>query len=119
MRLLADENIPLLAIELLRRKGHDVLAIAESAPSICDEDVLLLAEDEGRILLTFDKDFGELAYSSKPRPSCGIILFRIPLRSADYIAMMIVEVLDSRCDWPGHFAVVEPGRIRLRELWDP
>ena len=80
MRLLADENIPLLAIELLRRKGHDVLAIAESAPSICDEEVMLLAQDEERILLTFDKDFGELAYSSKPRPSCGIILFRIPLR---------------------------------------
>jgi predicted nuclease of predicted toxin-antitoxin system len=116
MRLLTDENIPLLAIELLRKKGHDVLAISEIAPSICDEDVMLLAEDEGRILLTFDKDFGELVYSSKPRPSCGIILFRIPLRSADYIAEMIVEVLDSRSDWSGHFAVVEPGRIRLREL---
>jgi predicted nuclease of predicted toxin-antitoxin system len=116
MRLLADENIPLLAIELLRRKGHDVLAIAESTPSICDENVMILAEDEGRILLTFDKDFGELTYRSKPRSSCGIILFRIPLRSADYIAKMIAEVLDSRSDWPGHFAVVEPGRIRLREL---
>jgi predicted nuclease of predicted toxin-antitoxin system len=98
MRLLADENIPLLAIEQLRRKGHDVLAISESAPSICDEDVMLLAENEGRILLTFDKDFGELAYSSRPRPSCGIILFRIPLRSANYIAKIIAEVLDSRCD---------------------
>jgi predicted nuclease of predicted toxin-antitoxin system len=88
----------------------------KSTPSICDKEVMLLAEDEGRILLTFDKDFGELAYSSKPRPSCGIILFRIPLRSAHYIANMIAEVLDSRSDWPGHFAVVEPGRIRLREL---
>ena len=116
MRLLADENIPLQAIELLRGKGHNVLAIAESMPSICDENVMLLAEEDGRILLTFDKDFGELAYSFKPRPSCGIILFRIPLRSADYIAKMIAEVLDARCDWPGHFAVVEPGRIRLREL---
>ncbi len=105
-----------MAIERLRRKGHDVRAISESAPSICDEDVMFLAENEARILLTFDKDFGELAYSSKPRPSCDIILFRIPLRSADYIAKMIAEVLDCRCDWPGHFAVVEPGRIRLREL---
>jgi predicted nuclease of predicted toxin-antitoxin system len=116
MRLLADENMPLLAIELLRRRGGDVLAIAESTPSICDDDFMFLAEDEGHILLTFDKDFGELAYSSKPSPSCGIILFRIPLRSADYIAKMIAEVLDCRNDWPGHFTVVEPGRIRLREL---
>ena len=116
MRLLADENIPHLAVELLRSMGHDVLSISESAPSICDEDVIVLAEDEGRILLTFDKDFGEIAYNWKPRPSCGIILFRIPLRSADYIAKMIVEVLDSRCDWQGNFSVVEPGRIRLRQL---
>ncbi len=65
-----------MAIELLRRKGHDVLAISESTPSICDEEVMLLAEDEGRILLT-----GELAYSSKPRLSCGIILFRINIYS--------------------------------------
>jgi len=77
---------------------------------------MALAQEERRILLTFDKDFGELAYSSNPRPSCGIILFRIPLRSADYIAKMIVEVLDSRCDWQGNFSVVEPGRIRLRQL---
>jgi len=116
MRLLADENIPRRAIERLRRKGHDVLAICESAPRTLDEDVMQLAEKEGRILLTFDKDFGELAYDSAPRPSCGIILFRIPLLSSDYIAAMIVEVMDSRCDWPGNFAVVEPGRIRLREL---
>jgi predicted nuclease of predicted toxin-antitoxin system len=103
MRLLADENIPFMAIELLRRKGHDVLAIAESTPSICDENVMLFGENEGRILLTFDKDFGELAYSSKPRPSRGIILFRILLLSADYTAKMIAEVLDTRCYWPGHF----------------
>jgi predicted nuclease of predicted toxin-antitoxin system len=116
MRLLADENIPLAAIELLRRRGHDVWAVSEIAPSICDEDVLLMAKDEGRILLIFDKDFGELALCSKPRPSCGIILFRIPLRSADFIAKMIADVLDTGCNWSGHFAIVEPGRIRLREL---
>jgi predicted nuclease of predicted toxin-antitoxin system len=68
MRLLADENIPLAAIDLLRKRGHDVLAVSEIAPSICDEDVLLMAKDEGRILLTFDKDFGELAFSSRPGP---------------------------------------------------
>jgi len=116
MRLLANENIPALTLERLRGRGHDVLSISESAASICDKDVLAIAEGEQRILLTFDKDFGELAYSSNPRPSCGIILFRIPLRSAEYISEMIAGVLDCRNDWPGHFAVVEPDRIRLRQL---
>ena len=93
-----------------------MLAVSEIVPSACDEDVMHLAKHEGRILLTFDKDFGELVLGARPQPSCGIILFRIPLRSADFIAKMIVDVLDTRCDWSGHFAVVEPGRIRLRAL---
>lgn len=58
MRLLADENIPLKAIELLRKAGHDVLSISESAPRACDRDFMMLAEEDGRTLLTFDKDFG-------------------------------------------------------------
>lgn len=57
MRLLADENIPLRAVQLLREMGHDVLSICEIAPKTSDEDVLELAEKDERILLTFDKDF--------------------------------------------------------------
>ena len=116
MRLLADENIPVASVDLLRKRGHDVLSISEMMPSASDEDVLLLAKRERSILLTFDKDFGELALSPRPRPFCGIILFRIPLLSAEFIAQMIADVLDARCDWPGHFAVVELGRIRFRRL---
>ena len=116
MRLLADENVPLKAIELLRKMGYDVLSVSESTPQACDRDIMMLAEEEGRILLTFDKDFGELAFNSITKPSCGIILFRIPLRSADYIASFIAGILGSGSDWPGNFAVVEPGRIRLRKL---
>ncbi|NPV62313.1 MAG: DUF5615 family PIN-like protein [Methanotrichaceae archaeon] len=116
MRLLIDENIPLISVEQLRRKGHDVLAIGEIASGTLDEDIMQLAEKEGRILLTIDKDFGELAYNSAFQLSCGIILFRIPLRSADYVASVIAKVLDSKYDWSGHFAVVEPNRIRFREL---
>ncbi|VVB69663.1 Uncharacterised protein [uncultured archaeon] len=116
MRLLADENIPLKAVQLLREKGHDILSIGEMAPKTSDEDILKLAEKDGRLLLTFDKDFGELACNSTLPLSCGIILFRIPLRSADFIAAMIAQILESRSDWPGNFAVVESSRIRLRKL---
>jgi predicted nuclease of predicted toxin-antitoxin system len=68
MRLLADENVPLKAIELLRKMGYDVLSISESTPQACDRDIMMLAEEEGRILLTFDKDFGELAFNSITKP---------------------------------------------------
>jgi predicted nuclease of predicted toxin-antitoxin system len=116
MRLVADENVPLKAVLLLREKGHDVLSISESLPKTSDEDILKTAERDGRIILSFDKDFGELAFCSELPISCGIILLRIPLLSVDYITSIIVDAVQSRSDWAGHFAVVEPGRIRMREL---
>jgi len=62
VRVLADENVPKKAVEALRERGHDVLWVAEVAPGSKDEEVLALAIREGRILLTFDKDFGERAF---------------------------------------------------------
>lgn len=62
MRLLANENLPRVAVDMLRLLGHDVLWIAEECPSVRDEYVLDLAVRESRVLLTQDKDFGELAF---------------------------------------------------------
>ena len=116
MRLLADENIPLKAVQIFRNNGHDILSISESQPQTPDEDILELAEKDARIILTFDKDFGELAFCFDLPVSCGIVLFRIPLLSVDYVTDIIIEVIESRSDWAGHFSVVEPGRIRMRKL---
>ena len=116
MRLVADENIPMKAIILLREKGHDVLSISESLPQTADEEILEIAERDGRIILSFDKDFGELAFCSELPVTCGIILLRIPVLSADYLTTTIVDAVQSRSDLAGHFTVVEPGRIRMRKL---
>ena len=59
MQLLADENVPLKAVQLLREKGHDVLSISESMPRTADEDILEIVTKESQIVLTFDKDFGD------------------------------------------------------------
>ena len=77
MRFLANENFPLDAVETLRQNGHDVVWIRVESPGISDPEVLSRAQAENRILLTFDKDFGELAFRSKLPASVGIILFRI------------------------------------------
>ncbi len=90
--------------------------IREIAPGISDEDVLRRAEAEERVLLTFDKDFGELAFHKELPASCGIILFRIPAPSSSYIARMAIAAIESRADWAGHFSVVEERRIRMRPL---
>lgn len=60
MRALADENFPRPAVEALRRPGWDVFSVAEACPGVPDEEVAALCADQQRILLTFDKDFGEL-----------------------------------------------------------
>ncbi len=116
MRLLANENIPLDMVQALRVGGHDVLWIREEVPGSTDIEVMTLAHREGRILIIFDKDFGELAFRIKQPVARGIILFRVPMNSSAYIAKTLVKVMGSRDDWEGHFSVVEEDRVRVRPL---
>ncbi len=116
MRFLANENFPLDAVEALRTLGHDVAWIRTEAPGISDVVVLSRAQQDSRILLTFDKDFGELAYRSNLPATCGIILFRIATPSSMEVARKVVSVIELRSDWAGAFSVVEAHRIRTRPL---
>lgn len=116
MRLLANENVPRLAVEALRTAGHDIVWVRTEAPGSPDEDVLLWAAREGRILLSFDKDFGELVFKLKMAPPPGIILFRFAPTSPATVARIAVEALHSRNDWEGKFAVVEEARVRITPL---
>ena len=116
MRFLANENFPRAAVEALRADGHDVSWIRTEAPGIPDEAVLARAHADGRVLLTFDKDFGELVLKRGARASHGIILFRIPLFLPLAIGQAVITAIASRTDWEGHFSVVEIGRVRMRVL---
>ena len=69
-----------------------------------------------RILLTFDKDFGELAFRSKLPATTGIILFRIKAPSGAVVAEKVARVIALRDDWHGHFSVVEDDKIRMRSF---
>ncbi len=116
MRFLANENFPLDAVEALGQNGHDVLWIRVESPGISDREVLSRAQAENRILLTFDKDFGELAFRSRLPASVGIILFRIRVPSASVVAEKVAKVISLRDDWYGHFTVIEEDKIRMRDL---
>jgi len=116
MRFLANENVPLDAVSALRETGHDIVWVRTDAPGSSDEDILARAVSEERVLITFDKDFGELAFHSHLPSKCGIILFRVPESSSAYIAKVVVAAVESRSDWTGHFSVVEENRIRMRPL---
>ena len=116
MRLLANENFPLDAVEALRAAGHDVTWIREDSRGALDETILRRAQEENRIVVTFDKDFGELAFRSKLPAQSGVILFRVTPKSPQYIAKVAVQALASRDNWTGHFSVVEDKRIRMTPL---
>jgi predicted nuclease of predicted toxin-antitoxin system len=116
VRLLANENFPGAAVQILRNAGHDVAWIRTEAPGSSDRDVLERAIAEKRVLVTFDKDFGELASQSTLPDECGVVLFRIRLRNPARASIVIADILRSRDDWAGKFSVVEPARIRMRPL---
>lgn len=116
MRLLAEENIPAEAVEALRRDGHDVRWVRTEIPGSKDDNVLALALLEERVLLTFDKDFGELAFKFGLSARCGVVLLRFAPASPHAAANTILAALKARDDWSGHFSVIELDRIRMTEL---
>ncbi len=116
MRFLANENFPGAAVAALKATGHDVVWIRIAAPGAADRDVLALAAREERILLTFDKDFCELARGAALPRTCGIVLLRMPMPKPDEVGERLVALIGARDDWAGCLSVVEPGRVRMRPL---
>jgi predicted nuclease of predicted toxin-antitoxin system len=114
MRFLADENFPRAAVSALEALGHDVTWIRIVAPGANDADVLAIAARENRILLTFDKDFGELAARSGLPTDAGIILVRVRAPNTQIAVRRLISRINARNDWVGHFSVIEPGRLRMR-----
>lgn len=116
MKFLANENISSGVIMGLRNLGHDVLSAKESMPSAPDEEILAQAVSENRIVVTHDKDFGELAYRWGLPPGGGIILLRLQKRNPKSDNHRILEVLQSDIEWEGQFSVVSDNQIRCRPL---
>src|SRR5512133_2572504 len=96
MRFLADENFPRAAVDALRGGGHDVAWVRTDGPGATDEQVLERARGEQRILLTFDKDFGELVLKRGLPASNGVVLFRVSLARPGEIAALVLATLGAR-----------------------
>src|SRR6185436_14576058 len=111
MRILANENFPLDAVVSLRAAGHDVWWVRSEAPGVTDREVLNRAALDDRLIITFDKDFGELAFHSRLPVETGIVLFRMQAPSSVQLATFVSRVLNSRDDWFGNFAVVDRFRV--------
>jgi predicted nuclease of predicted toxin-antitoxin system len=115
-KFLADENIPRIAIEKARRAGVDIAWVKEIMPSASDEAILVYSVKQRRVLITFDRDFGELVFAKSKIGSCGIILLRIRAQSPSYVATFFVAILTQKMEWIGMFSVVTEDKIRTLPL---
>ena len=117
MRLLADENIHLETVRALRAAGHDVFSATESASGASDEALLARANTEGMLLLTFDRDFGELAAARGKAAGGGILYLRIVPESASEATDLLCELLARRdIEWTARITVVDRTQLRQRPL---
>ncbi len=114
MHLLIDENAPRPLVEMLKNLGYGILWIREHQRGMTDEEIICLSEREARVLITFDKDFGELIYRSK-RAIPGVILVRIA--DSEICNERVSDLLEKHPDEiEGYFTVLTERRIRRRSL---
>lgn len=117
MRLLADENVPVPSIRLLRTAGYVVDAMIEIAPGTADPEVLAHARENGQILITFDRDFGELVYHRGSAVPAGIIYLRVSPADPEEAGRVLLGLFAiDELQLEGRFTVVDTDRIRQRPL---
>lgn len=119
MRLLVDENLSWRVAVMLRDAGHDAVHVADRGlAAASDEQVLGLAVDEDRVLVSEDTDFGALLARSGTRVPSFVLLRSVePLRPEDQAALLIANLPGIEDDLAlGAVAVMGHGRIRVRPL---
>jgi len=116
VKLLADENVDLAIVEQLRKNGHTVGYVAEMSPGISDAEVLTCATNQESILLTVDKDFGELVFRQKFL-SEGVILVRLEgLPTEEKVSIVAQAITEHKMELPKNFTVISQNSIRIRKL---
>lgn len=116
MTFVADENFPRPALVALRNAGWEVFSVAEECPGISDEKVAALSSESQRVLLTFDKDFGELVFRRGLSAGSGVVLFRCIPESPEEAADVALALVKSQPDLSGTFCVITRDRIRIRPM---
>ena len=114
LRFLVDVNAGIAVAASLRDGGHDVVFVGELDWCMPDIEMLSLASQEQRIIVTMDTDFGDLVYQSQ-QPHAGVLLLRMPGASREEKVRVVQEIVSRYGDQlPSHFCVYRQGRLRVR-----
>jgi predicted nuclease of predicted toxin-antitoxin system len=116
MRIIADENISDLLVARLRSQGHQVTYIKETAQGSLDPMVLALATQEDALLITNDKDFGELVYHQQQAYS-GVLLVRLGHLTVEEEAEEVARLIQAHGEGLlSAFTVIKQrGKARIRK----
>ncbi|HKP51449.1 MAG TPA: DUF5615 family PIN-like protein [Chloroflexia bacterium] len=117
MKFLLDQDVYGSTARFLLGLGHDVVPVSQIGYSEAEDiDLLLLAQQQGRILVTRDRDYGGLVFIGNI--GTGVIYLRILPSTQDVVHQELQRVLQSYSEeeLQGAFVVVEPGRHRFRKL---
>ena len=118
IKFLADVNMEKPLVDYLSGQGYDIKWVPDYNCEMADEDLLKLANEEKRILITNDKDFGELIFLQR-RLSYGTILFRVKgQKSQEKVKLMKKVLMGHRNAIINHYIVITKAKIRIIPLGD-
>ncbi|HPA44903.1 MAG TPA: DUF5615 family PIN-like protein [bacterium] len=118
MKFLADMGVSISTVRALRQEGHDTVHLTdEGLQRIPDPEILEKARQEGRTVLTFNLDFGDLLASGLTE-SPSVIVFRLHDKTPSSVTLKLIDLIHQRAEdiLKGAVVVVEDARYRLRRL---
>lgn len=116
MKFLANENYPVPSVKILREAGIAVKSIMEEAAGISDEHVIRIAQQGKLIILTFDKDYGELNFRHGINNPPAVVFFRYKGLSPEFAGNLLkMSILDNEIELDDAFTVIEENNIRQRK----
>ncbi len=112
-----DESIDPQIVDQLRNDGHTIYSVTEMTPSLSDDEVLDLANNEIAPLVTSDKDFGELVFR-RHLVSYGVVLVRLSGLSPAFKASIVSSaIIEHEKEILENFTVISPNIIRIRKIY--
>ncbi|MBS1584912.1 MAG: DUF5615 family PIN-like protein [Bacteroidetes bacterium] len=115
MQFLANENFPFPSVSLLRQSGYTVESIRETQPGITDNEVIETAVTRSLIILTFDKDYGEIIFKYNNQSPPAVIYFRDKGAGPVSAAMTLIELIGKGISFDRRFTVIDKNNIRQRK----
>ena len=114
MKFLADEGVDRSIVNCLRQFDFDVYYVIDETRSLDDDILLQIALDENRVLITRDKDFGELVFRLN-KAHAGVILLRLEGYTTKERADIVCPLIQKhKHQLLNAFTVIQKGIIRIR-----